>query len=353
MSRAAFLPSVGDPMFMNTFFDLYERYWKSAVDKVYIYMMCSADEKIVAYITQRAEALGMKIWHHEGQCAYDIAINTMLAACEEDSLVILEDDVFILQPNGLEENFLALESGEYDCVGSSRGCMTAGLTSKVADKFYLKGQISPEHSLADCPSVWPSMFFVKTEMLKRTDCFFGPKQWPAGTYIPELDWTTTEVEVGDAFVNTTFQLRALGCKFKYIHQLHASSYDITCFPSAGMFKLKEKGILPWVHFGSLSTGFHGLIRDSQNVPLGLQSSPPTGLKHLLPKENRTHIMEEYARRMSCFVLLAEYAKIQDTELNYYNEIYSAGVQSCIEEMGLDVTTFVKVYKSLLSDVWGL
>ncbi|MCG2768915.1 MAG: hypothetical protein L6435_11125, partial [Anaerolineae bacterium] len=343
---------------LNTFFDLYERHWKDVVDQVYMYSMCDMDPNMLEYIEGRAHALGFKTFHHNGQLAYNDAINTMLDACEEDYLVILEGDIFILQPDGLETCFRRIESGEVDCVGSSRGCGTAGITKAIVEKFDLGTTASPEHQLSVCPSVWPSMFFIKTDLLKQTDRNFGPKTWRAGTHIPELDWTTVEAECGDAFVNTTFQIRALGAKFGYIHQYHAGPNDIGDHAGRGLFLQKKEGHLPWVHFGSLSTGMHGLLRDDKNVPLGIQAHPPVGMTHLLPEKGSpswAHVAEEYTRRMSCFVLLARHCKIKDPKYSYYNAIYAEAAERGIRDMDLPqdrLDLYLKVYAELLSDVWS-
>lgn len=352
MSRAILLPTVGDPFLISAWLSLYQKYFKSEVDKVYILVASDIDDAILNYSYDLCASYGCTVFKEKRSINHGDAIRYLLERCTEDYICLLEDDLFVLKSGALTNEFLKVEGGQCDIVGSTRSCASAQLINLIANKFNLHGQHSVEHALNQCPNLWPCLFFSKKEALLNTDRDFNNKVWLPGSRIDPLNFDVNEVFTSDTFVWASIQLRAAQHRFMYCHQQHASNVDVGHFgTTSGLFDPSTT----WVHFGSLSSGFCGsnlLLCDVNGIttsPSRLQANSSSAYIEI--DQNTANV--EIARRIAIFKLLSIYHGIKDPSLNHYNDYYKISIDNAISKYNIhaSVATFESVYKSMLSSMW--
>jgi len=248
----------------------------------------------------------------------------LLEWCTEDYVLFLEDDIFIKDSSSLDHSFCGLESGTYDVIGATRNCASPEIIQATAKKFNPSGS-SPEHQIRVCPNLWPGPLFAKREILLLTDRDFNAKYWPAGVFIPHLDFTTSNAVACDTFVWASIQLRAHGAKIGYIHSCHA-------FPE---WQLTEKlANAPWIHYGSLST-ISSLVENGA-----------------IPPFDSSAVVEQ-TRRMAFCKLLVDNIQLPQ-ELDYYHIAYCSVIDKYIKEYPLPaplLTQNLSMLKRVLPGVW--
>jgi hypothetical protein len=335
---------MGDPILLNAFLASY-KIWRGDVDKLYVNMGGCLSEELAQYCINEVEKVGGKAWyHHGGGIQHGDSIRFLLENCEEDHVVLCEDDAWILQPEVLSRCFVPIETGDCDIIGSTRGCIEPEVMEACYNKFNLRGS-SPEHGLKDCSSLWPCFLFAHKDKLLATDRDFNAKHWQPGEVIPYIDYPCTKHIIGDTFVWATIQLRGLGNTVKYVHQRHCSNEDKTA-----RSRLFTEPALPWVHFGSLSSLLNGLVKDENLVPIGRLSAGSLVDRPIPYPEIPDNTKAEMERRVSIAALMAEHFPIKDPDLKYFSDAYRAGVDRAIDGCKLDrvsVNLFKRSYTRLL------
>lgn len=330
INRAVVLPSVGDPLLLNLWLKYYIKNIKSSVDTIYLKMTNYIDNNARNYIINKFQDIGAKVWFVDYEEQHGTVLKFLLEKVQEETLVLLEDDFFVLVPGALNESFKKIEDRIVDCIGSTRNCCTQKVIQNIANTFNLSGS-SPEHNLRDCPNFWPCLFFAKTETLRKTDSQFGAICWKKGETIPYINMMCDVDEVGDSFVWASIQLRGHGNRFGYIHQCHTAPNDLMEFPrKLGIYSFKP---LPWVHIGSLSSGVPGLIKYDNLVVLTDPQGRDNGRLVPYPVVDNNTVLE-YTRRIAMFKFIADYGKLEDPKLDYFNQVYANGVERAIQYMGL-------------------
>lgn len=349
MSNAVLLPTIGDPLLLNLWLDSYEKIWSNEVDNAYMLMTSDVKAPIRNWITKRAEALGWQVFHEKTVGQHGDNIRKLLHLCNDNQIVLLEDDVFVLQPGQLSACFNRLQPGVVDCIGSTRLSASQGLVKRQREIFDLSGS-SPEHAICDCPHLWPSLVFCSPKLLLATDQYFNSDTWDPGTYLQPLDWTTIDTETGDTFVWTSIQLRAMGCKFGYVHQYHAGPVDLQQQHSQeGLF---VPGGVPWVHFGSLSTGICDMLRDENNRPLAFSTSQIGFGASRTEAAVIKGAEVELSRRVAMYYLVSKFGKLP-SQFETYNQTYALAVDRTSQRMGLSpslVNQFLTVYEQVLKPI---
>ena len=105
---------------------------------------------------------------------------------------------------------------------------------------------------------WPNFFFTRRELLLQTDRNFGAKRWEPNELIDGLNMEAEFECVGDTFVSTSLQLRALvpDNRIYYEPQYHGATDDTNDYlHSTNIWSPYAS----WLHVGSLSSGVYGLL----------------------------------------------------------------------------------------------
>jgi len=305
LSRAAFVPC-SDPFVSLLFSKLFKEVWQDEVDKLYVCYNSDIDRKIVDYVEKRFRESPKVVWIYvDHGIGNGEPINKCLNICEEDLILLLEDDSYIYKKGAVDGCFKRIENGECDALGSPRGSCDNELYNIAMLRFK-----NPQGYYGDIgPNFWPAFFFVKRKDLLRTDQNFASKTFPAGAWVKELGWAPTVDQCSDTFVWASIQLRAMGLRFCYVPQCkiypeHTSLRDLDPFG--------------WTHSGSLSSGWSGrLLRG-----------------HFSP-DKLSHSAEflEHARRVAFWTMAANLEDYE--EIAEFKKEYLRGIEGVINQYGLD------------------
>lgn len=143
-----------------------------------------------------------------------VQFRTVLPHVTEKYLFFLDNDV--VMNKGIMENwFSALETGS-DFVGSFDG--SGGLQEQVRSKFPILKQFESNR-------MGTYYFGITRTLLDKINFYeWAPTQYPVGTYIPELDYTTVEGDWSDSFGYFSIKMLGLNPKISVILDPRQSIY---------------------------------------------------------------------------------------------------------------------------------
>lgn len=315
MSRAILLPSTGDPYITAAWITAYKKYCEQHVDKLYVCINSSLEEKVANYVVDSFKALGAEVLQFDKHLDHGPALTSLLDICKEDYVFVAEDDFYIQHPTILDQWFKEVESGNIDMIGSKRGCVGPEIIKSTVSKFNLTSPLDHQ------PNFWPCLIVVKASDLRRTDKNFAAKRFEAGKHIPQLSFTPTVSTGGDTFVWASIQLRALGLKIKDVNQNRF--IDVI---TSGNFPP------PWVHLGSSSTSLNGHLLDENMIPIGnTLMTKPMGFPPV-PDEG---IREHHSRKFAYYKVFNNAFPIEgSSDAAYFNKLYRDAVSRTIQGCAL-------------------
>ena len=284
-SRAALLPTPGDPFLIRYWLENYKKFWKDEVDHLYVHLNTSLEKEGVDYIMEMLNEVGATVIYKDRQTTHGLAINELLEITKETHIVLVEDDSYVFKKGKIDECFKKVESGEFDCVAGKRGSCSMEILEQAEKKWGIQREGYGDQGC----NFWPNMFFIKKEDLLKTDRDFDSRRWEQGEYCKELDYTFKEEAAGDTMVHMSLQLRALGLSFWYENQYHGSPHDIQQYDN-GQNLWDGKSF--WTHVGSLSSGIGGVLVDDQGRKL-VERSFSEPAPFIVPPAR----IDEWARRI--------------------------------------------------------
>lgn len=334
MSRAAILPFPGDPFLINYWLNLYDTVWGSEIDKLYIYLNSTIEKPAVDYIRDRvAKSKNINFTYNDLQIEHGDAIDRALDLVTEDLVMLIEDDAFIFKPGIVDKAFKMIESGEKDIVGSKRGSCSFEILRAAEEKWGIGSAGAGDQGC----NFWPCYFFTKTDILKKTSRRFGARSWLKGDTIEPLALVVEAPQVvGDTFVNTSLELRAMipEDRIAYLPQYHASPDDLDHF-NKQIYLFDGKA--PWTHIGSLSSGVGGVLRDEHNRALTRRLiDPEKGPTKLEPWANTDGEKREWERRVTWWATFYEKATNINEDIVELYDLYGQAVQRIIEQYKLKI-----------------
>lgn len=329
MTRAAILPHFGDPFALYYWLSWFKRVWHTEVDALYVVssnvINDEVKQEIIAMLNEAAltfdsNPLKQKKIHYDisyKPIQHGDAVNLALGKCEEDLVMLVEEDTVIFKPGEVKQCFDALEK-DYDIVASNRGSCSDILTQKSREKY---GPCPlPAGSRDNCYNFWPNFFFCKKDLLLRTDRNFNARTWNKGERIEQLNVTAGDDPiVGDTFVWASIQLRALTTRIAHVEQYHGSPGDLDDYQlNLNVFN----GRAGWVHHGSLS-GWRSLLDEKQKKVEGVDPN-------------------EMARRMQWYRTFIDYWKGKKPDhLVELSCAYRDGIMRTMDLYGLSDTQIRK------------
>lgn len=255
MTRAALLSTCGDVFITSLLLKLWKRDWYDEVDKIYLNINnhCGVPpETIAEFIGKWVAEPKMVLVNHPTGIGNGPPQTELVKLCNEDLILLLEDDFFIYTKGTVSMFFSKITSGECDLLGSPR--YTYGEVAEAAKKkFNLDYSGEGDKGFG----WWPTGFYCKRADLLKTDLDFGSKKYSKGVYFKKLDHTFAEDNYTDTFTWASIQLRSLGLKSIDIPQFHAAVYEVEN-KRDGLMNWKN-GPPPYIHGGSLSSGFGGYL----------------------------------------------------------------------------------------------
>lgn len=356
MGRAVLLAYPGDPFLLNYWLHFFDTVWGEEIDSLYIGMNTPIEKEVVDYIYARIEksrkitGKNIVVEYQDHMADHGPTINKLLDLVTEDLVMLIEDDGFIFRKGVVDKCFKAIESGEYDIVGSKRGSCHMEILQAAQRKWGLQYEGEGDQG----PNFWPNFFFTKKALLLQTDRNLAAKAWHKGETIPALDYIVLDdVIYGDTFVNTSLQLRAivpLG-RIYIVPQYHGSPDDLE---HAQRQQYLFDGGAPWTHIGSLSSGVGGVLRDNHNRHLDKRTTAePEAETHLPPEWCKTDAEKnEWERRVQWWQTFYDFAYVDtDTDIIAdFRAAYGQAVQQVINQFELRISNIrrrQKVYKLLL------
>lgn len=336
--RTAILPFPGDPYLLNYWINIFKRIWYDEIDKLIVFHNSTIEPEMEQYIKNLCNDEKIVYIYKDKQIEHGECINQALDYTTDDDIIMLiEDDGYIFKSGKIDYCFKAIESGNYDIVGSKRGSCAFEILEAAKKKWGLDYQ-----GLGDqgC-NFWPCYFFAKSSLLKKTSRNFGANAFYKGKYITPINYTVEpDVIYSDTFVYTSLELRDMipENRILYVNQYHANPEDIVYAENrVNLFD----GNSYWTHIGSLSSGVGGVLRDRENRPLVKRKIEPPKGETILEKYANTDMEKmEWARRISFWLKFWEYASNNKGNEEFYI-LYGEAVNRIINQYGLHIKTIRK------------
>lgn len=238
--RSVFMSSSGDPFVLLNAMRYYP-IWKDEIDELWICLNSTMEREVMADLLLRLPK-EVKIVYINKQIGYGKPLNLLLELSPEGNVLLLEDDTIIFKKGIVDKYFKLLESDKYDLIGSPRMSCPPDVAKKLQIEFNLNYEGRGDKGCM----FFPCFFWIKKELLFKTDRNFDPTDW------------------GDTFAWMSVQLRRLNPKILEIPQYHCSPDDfINKENNWGIFD----GECKYMHLGSLSSGIQSYLLDENQVPL--------------------------------------------------------------------------------------
>jgi len=224
-----------------------------------------------------------------------------------DTVVVMEEDSYVLDPEGMNDVFKKIEDDEYDVAMIPRGAAHQELSDAFKDKY------------GESPGgAWPCCFFTSKKDLIYREETLNPKNWPKGEKIKWLDYAPKEEHsASDTFTSYVWELcfnkkRILDLECNKVH-----AYN--------WWANKPESHHTWsMHIGSLSGGVTNAVRNLETwVPLAFQevceqSEDPTKNPHWFSED---HI--EISKRIAAWRLFGEECGLMSDK---ENDQYKKGLE---------------------------
>lgn len=237
MRSAALLPTPGDPYVFAYWARNYAKVWRGEVDELHVLVNGVADcarpavERTLRYVGVQATVVRARIGHGE-------AIGQLLAGCDADMVVLVEDDGYVREPGAIADR-IGRVWHEGGVIGSPRGGMSPDLEQAALARW--GPVVGPDTSSGH--GLWPCFLFARRDDLLATDRRFDARSWRRRAVVPGLEHTVAgESATTDTFTSAAFQLRA---KLPITLEVQHKELWQKQLPPGGA---------PWFHAGGLSNG---------------------------------------------------------------------------------------------------
>lgn len=253
-TKAAFLPSPGDPFVLQHCLYYFHRYWSDEVDKLYVHLNTPLEKSVVDKLIEKIKHKKIDITYIPHGVGHGRALIDMFNKSSERLVLFVEDDSIIFRSGWVSDMFsIMTPPEEFMVIGSPRMSCPPHVANKAREEFGLNYEGRGDRG----PAFWPCFFFARRSTLKKTS----------------MDWGATEL--GDTFVKASLELRRHTSSILEIPQYHCSNDDYYNKENGwGIFS----GDCGYMHFGSLSSGIESMLFDSENRPLkdrhALSPQPP-------------------------------------------------------------------------------
>ena len=313
-SRAVLLPTPADPFLLYFWLNHYEKIWRDEVDKLYICVNGQNNENVLSFLRKLISGVTNAEYIEFGNMIdHGNAINEILSISREKHIMLIEDDAFVFRKGQVNKCFSILENSEAKVVASKRGSCSQEILDKAQKKYDLDYSGFGD---SGC-NFWPSFLFCERSLLLKTDREFGAKLWKAGKEIPGLGIAEDDC-VGDTFVNTSLQIRQMVAdnEIHYEPQYHGATDDEPDYLAHTNIWSPD---CKWLHVGSLSSGYYGLLNLDRELPDGFST---------------VNEKLELERRVTFWTLFAEYF----TENAIQKELadYKKAIHRIVEKYDLDI-----------------
>jgi len=286
VSRAAFLPSVGDPFPLLHTIKYFREVWHEEIDTLYVRVATVVEQEVTDILLPLLNHPKMNVSYIDQELQHGTVLDQLLDLCTEDYILFIEDDSIVFKQGVVDRYFHMLEDGRADMVGSPRMSCHPKVASIVQAKYDLDYSRYGDNG----PAYWPCFLWVKREDLLKTDRDFKTHHWKVGDMLCGVP--IDEEMVGDTFVHASIQLRELGLNILDVPQYHCSPDDFTNREiGRGIFD----GECGYMHFGSLSSGIRSYLFDDEGIALKYRTHRPKVYGTLYPPQSEGERVEMIRR----------------------------------------------------------
>lgn len=321
-SRAAFVSS-SDPFVLLQFFHYFKTVWYDEVDKLYVVINGEMPPGVSNELKDKLFDDKVIVIQTASFVSHGEAIKKFLSFCDEEYVVLLEDDLIIFKKGELDEYFMRLENKDVAMVGSERMSCHPDIAALAKKMFRLdysgKGDVG-------C-SFWPCFLFINKDDLEYCENYGA-------------------THLGDTFVYASFILRN---KFSLKDILTVPQYHLS--PIDDFLKQEKESIFDgecgYLHIGSLSAGMENTLVDKDDIPLRFfgRSSPKS---IFVPPQTEQEKMELERR-----VIFWRRAHIMNPDaFGSFGKEYFLAIQRLVDRCGLNVDrmySFESMYEEVISD----
>ena len=252
----------------------------------------------------------------------------------DDTVLMMEEDCYVTNPDKLEQTFQDIENGKYDISCVPRCAMGEELIEASKDWFKIGHE----------SGAWPAGFVCKARTLQECPTTFNNRNYVKGDVI---DWlggykVQSESTSSDTMTEVAWWLRFNGYKFHHRpdDKIHAGPF------------LKGPKPYPYisdwsVHIGSLSSSMSGAILDDRNVPLSYSEMSNVGIDLDNPHWYSDDIMEK-AKRCAMWKLWHDAS--DRTGLEDLSELYTKGLERFVDLKSVnqsDIDHFYEYFKNTI------
>ncbi len=331
MTRAALLPSPGDPFVLLHFYHYFCTVWQDEVDMLYICINSDIELDIVTKLIDQLKHPKVKVIFTPQTLGHGKAISLMLELCDQDSVVLMEDDSIVFKKGEVAKQFEDIENNTHVFTGSPRMSCPPDIAENLKKEFNLDYSGFGDKG----PNFWPCFFYISTPLLKSTTRWFGAS------------------EMGDTFVKTSIELRRKARKsfatsgkqktIKEIPQYH-------CSPDDEQNREANRSIFDgkcgYMHFGSLSSGIENTLLDTNGIPLKERTKPGmSSVKMRIPQSDQER--SELTRRVMWW---NEAYLLHQNTFGEFGEAYGYAIENVIKTCGLswgEINNMRKMYMEVI------
>lgn len=187
MTRAVLVGTNAYPFLIIFWLELAKRYWINDVDKIYIAVSEPAHESPWLWTRKYLEAQP-KVKLIYTNTTWPKSINTVARTIEEDTVCLMHDDQFVIQPGVMDRYFKLAEEGErviteMHPIYTPKDMIEELMVRKYPNQTPVQTDTGTEFSF------YVNFTFLKTKLMHRTSMDFGEYNVPIGQKSEHLDWT--------------------------------------------------------------------------------------------------------------------------------------------------------------------
>lgn len=340
-SRSLIFGTVYNPFIIAYWLKNFEK-WQDKVDAVYLCHDRIHTPQIEKFLDAKvAKFPKIHILDNLGGWPYNM--EKAIKQTKEDSILVIHDDTYVYNPAILDKYFDMAEQGKV-ITPLFVSYSPVGTIDEVVKKKYpfMPWEVEGYKS---CSFLLYFLFCSRENYLK-TDIDFAQNLWDAGTFVPELDYTTTERFGGDTGFKFGLQLLNKGVEVIPIKANNLSNITHEVDPIKSFNQMIENG-LDWLHLQNVSN----------MIPLWFYSEDEWFAGKVDRTKHKIHELEIFKDNKDvlegmCLKVawLKEYMEADDyTEIKDFYDYIKEETEYVIDYMGLDreqIRKYTEVIKKL-------
>src|SRR5947209_4247158 len=137
--RGVLLPASSDPFLTLFALKLWQERWSDEVDTIYLGYQFQepVQQEVVLELFQHSIRPRIHLIFHPHGLSHGRMLAELLSICQEETILLLEDDAYIFEPGIVDAYFQMVEDGEVDVIGSPRTACGAEIIDAAQRRWHL------------------------------------------------------------------------------------------------------------------------------------------------------------------------------------------------------------------------